>query len=245
MILEERKQFEADLELAKKLQLEEDDENDKSGKARESVDPDSDEDDPAVWKCKKCTMKNKLPDYKCEVWGTLDNKAFDDYYDQKSLCKPPIYHITLYIIAQRHTTTSNTPYNDDNRPYKYSNTSTQSSSKYKNSSNFVSSYMEPKRLTDSKPWTCRYCSKLIKSNTYWPGCRRARTQCDKDDSHWVQCKKSTTRNDPLCRRCEDKMDKEVIYYWLLCYFVSVGCKKWSIWYQWWTAEAEVCQFGWK
>ena len=96
---EEQKQFQDDIELAKQLQQQMDDEEDKKYKPYSSQVKSStkkDEKDkmevdipPAEivqevvelaeneWKCKNCTLVNKLPDYRCEACSEMDHEAFD------------------------------------------------------------------------------------------------------------------------------------------------------------------------
>ena len=62
------KQFEADLEIAKKLQQELDESEEEPNKSKPKPIPiESDPLDENEWICKKCTLKNTLPDYKCDA----------------------------------------------------------------------------------------------------------------------------------------------------------------------------------
>ena len=148
----------------------------KSGKKPAEPD-DSEDDDPDVWKCRHCTLKNKLPDYRCTVCEKMDNKAFDKYYDRKYKMKASSYN------------------------YGNSSYSKYGSSGGKYGTSYTSAYSSP--LTSStSTWTCRYCNAEIKLYTYWDQCKRARNKWDKNNSHCVKCLKNTENNDPLCSLCE-------------------------------------------
>ena len=111
----------------------------KSGKKPAEPD-DSEDDDPDVWKCRHCTLKNKLPDYRCTVCEKMDNKAFDKYYDRKYKMKASSYN------------------------YGNSSYSKYGSSGGKYGTSYTSAYTSPS--ISSSTWTCRYCNVEIKLYTY-------------------------------------------------------------------------------
>ena len=77
------KQFEADQEIAKKLQQELDDsEADIIKTQPPQSEPEPLLDDEWIWG--ECTLKNRLPDYRWDAWNAFDNKAYDLYYSRKS-----------------------------------------------------------------------------------------------------------------------------------------------------------------
>ena len=115
---------------------------------------DSEDDDPDVWKCRHCTLKNKLPDYRCTVCEKMDNKAFDKYYDRKYKMKASSYNYGNSSYSKYGS--SGDKYGSSGDKY--------GSSGGKYGTSYTSAYTSPS--ISSSTWTCRYCNVEIKLYTY-------------------------------------------------------------------------------